>query len=219
MPDTPLRFLLLRDSVGIFHQLWCWCSAENIYLSLSLGFRAEPPNRINKGWPMLISVICGPLAVVALVFAFRAKRIERLSSDRFPHVSPHGFKRWQTLSLRSVDIFLWSTLGLLLFGILAHTVLLRYLPTYTTHTDSMSIWRILNITEIALLLVGLTASAWCRVRAWRLQRALDIKLPPKPHSIRVNCPNCSRRLFGATSDMVGDLAICKSCKTEFEIRI
>ncbi len=34
----------------------------------------------------------------------------------------------------------------------------------------------------------------------------------------VRCPNCSRKLKGATEKMIGDTGICPKCKTEFEIK-
>lgn len=38
-----------------------------------------------------------------------------------------------------------------------------------------------------------------------------------PRTIRIFCPGCSRRLRGATSDMIGDLGVCPKCRTEFVI--
>lgn len=34
----------------------------------------------------------------------------------------------------------------------------------------------------------------------------------------IRCPNCNRKLKGATEDMVGDIGVCPKCKTEFEIK-
>ncbi len=39
----------------------------------------------------------------------------------------------------------------------------------------------------------------------------------KPHRIAVTCPNCGKRLKGATTAMIGETGICPKCKTEFEL--
>ncbi len=36
--------------------------------------------------------------------------------------------------------------------------------------------------------------------------------------LAVTCPGCGTRLKGATADMVGDTAVCRRCKEEFEIQ-
>ncbi len=38
------------------------------------------------------------------------------------------------------------------------------------------------------------------------------------YELQVRCPNCNRKLEGATERMVGDMGVCPKCKTEFEIR-
>ena len=35
--------------------------------------------------------------------------------------------------------------------------------------------------------------------------------------LKIRCPACGRSLKGATIDMVGDIAVCPKCRTEFEI--
>ena len=36
--------------------------------------------------------------------------------------------------------------------------------------------------------------------------------------LRLKCPRCGHNLKGATTAMIGDLAVCPHCKAEFEIR-
>lgn len=35
--------------------------------------------------------------------------------------------------------------------------------------------------------------------------------------LSIRCPNCNRKLKGATEDMVGETGVCTKCKTEFKI--
>jgi predicted RNA-binding Zn-ribbon protein involved in translation (DUF1610 family) len=35
--------------------------------------------------------------------------------------------------------------------------------------------------------------------------------------VRVTCPQCGRRLWGATTKMLGQIGICPKCRTEFPI--
>jgi hypothetical protein len=39
----------------------------------------------------------------------------------------------------------------------------------------------------------------------------------KGNKLKVNCPKCSRRLKGATQEMIGDIGVCPKCKAEFVI--
>lgn len=35
--------------------------------------------------------------------------------------------------------------------------------------------------------------------------------------LKIKCPNCGARLRGVTSDMIGDIGVCPSCRAEFQI--
>ena len=41
---------------------------------------------------------------------------------------------------------------------------------------------------------------------------------PKVRKLGLRCPNCNKKLKGATSEMVGDIGVCPRCGTEFEIK-
>ena len=35
--------------------------------------------------------------------------------------------------------------------------------------------------------------------------------------LSIRCPNCNRKLKGATEDIIGETGVCPKCKTEFKI--
>ena len=39
----------------------------------------------------------------------------------------------------------------------------------------------------------------------------------KDKKIKVNCPQCGRKLKGAMREMIGDIGVCPKCKVEFVI--
>lgn len=70
-------------------------------------------------------------------------------------------------------------------------------------------------------IIGMSVIAYWAVRRWRLYRAIGSSiekvLAQKPRRVAVTCPGCGKHLKGATSDMVGDVGVCPTCKAEFEI--
>ena len=40
----------------------------------------------------------------------------------------------------------------------------------------------------------------------------------KDKKIKVDCPQCGRKLKGATREMIDDVGVCRKCKAEFVIR-
>jgi hypothetical protein len=48
------------------------------------------------------------LLIVGIVYAIRRPNLKALKASRFPDVPQEVFAKWQTLELKSIDIFLWA---------------------------------------------------------------------------------------------------------------
>jgi len=89
------------------------------------------------------------------------------------------------------------------------------------------------IAEVALILMywafgprgiiffgGIGEGIWFRLIVmfiWILYFKVSKRVEATFVNIRIKCPNCNRKLRGATEDMVGETGVCPKCKTEFEI--
>ncbi len=69
--------------------------------------------------------------------------------------------------------------------------------------------------SIVSLLIGAVA-VWFHQRETKQQYEDASK--PASKKLQIRCPNCNRKLKGATENMAGDIGVCPKCKTEFEIK-
>ncbi|MBN1474493.1 MAG: hypothetical protein JW914_07760 [Syntrophaceae bacterium] len=57
------------------------------------------------------------LLIVGIVYALKKPKLKALTSSQFPGVPAEKFAEWQALELKSINIFLWATWGLLIISI------------------------------------------------------------------------------------------------------
>jgi hypothetical protein len=65
------------------------------------------------------------LVILGISYVLRRPKIKLLSATQFPGLPPDTFKKWQALTLRSIDIFVWAAWGLAAFGFLFGPGLVR----------------------------------------------------------------------------------------------
>ena len=54
-------------------------------------------------------------------------------------------------------------------------------------------------------------------RTWTCPECKRIILWKLEGKLKLKCPECGSILYGATTDMIGDVAVCAKCEAEFEI--
>ena len=57
------------------------------------------------------------LLIVGIVYAVRRPKLKASEASQFPDVPADKFEEWKALKLKSIDIFLWATCGLLIISI------------------------------------------------------------------------------------------------------
>ncbi len=53
------------------------------------------------------------LMIVGIVYYFRKLNYQALTPSQFPHVPSEVLTEWRTLEIKSIDLFLWGTWGLI----------------------------------------------------------------------------------------------------------
>jgi hypothetical protein len=92
------------------------------------------------------------LLVVGVIYIFRRSKYSRLSPEDYPHVPEERFLRWKHLEIISIDIFLWSSWGGFIIGIV---VLLMAMGSY----DGMRNAFTTQLIIFGFVLVGVAISA------------------------------------------------------------
>jgi len=111
------------------------------------------------------------LAIVGLVMIKQRGRVARLYPEDYPDVSAEEFGRWKRLELRSIDAYLWTSFGV-------YVVSWSFAALVAIMIWNGSIGGLGNdLTQpplLALLLIGLVASAVYGTKAGRLRKRLGI---------------------------------------------
>jgi len=121
------------------------------------------------------------LLILGIVYAFRRPKLKRLSAAEFPDIPADRFLEWKRLELMSINVFLWSTWGLLLLGCLLSIVIglaLGFSGAEVARQGGL----VFQGAYLGLFLVGLLVSAIYGSKAQKLRKSSGIQWPRKKHS-------------------------------------
>jgi len=140
------------------------------------------------------ALILAPIAVWMILlahgiaWAFRRSKCSRLEAGDFPGVPGDRFEQWRRVELRSIEISLWVTSGLLLVGVILAIFVLGPDVFLSLVAPRQFSWALAIIYGSAiavvfpyflLCLLGLTISAMYGSKAKRLKKSLGIQWPGK----------------------------------------
>jgi hypothetical protein len=108
------------------------------------------------------------LLILGIIYAVRRLKLKALESKQFPDVPVDKFQEWKDLELRSIDIFLWATWGLLIISIPVGLAVGKAFP------GGVLGFRVLLFV---LFLVLLVFSAISGSKAAKLKKQFGIKWP------------------------------------------
>lgn len=108
------------------------------------------------------------LLIVGIGYAFRKPKLKKLTLDQFPGVPENKFREWREFELKSINIFLWATWGLLLISIPAGILLGAAFPGGVIGVQ---------ILFFALFIFLLVMSAIPGSKAAKLKKQFNIKWP------------------------------------------
>jgi hypothetical protein len=110
------------------------------------------------------------LLIVGIVYAVRRPKLKALTVLDFPGVPADRFEEWKALELKSIDLFLWATWGLLIVSIPVALLVGAAFPG-----GAMG----LQVLFLVLFLLLLAVSAAFGSKGAKLKKALGIKWPRK----------------------------------------
>jgi len=110
------------------------------------------------------------LLIVGIVYLVRRPKLKAVNASDFPGVPPDRFHEWKTLELKSIDIFLWATWGLLIIGTPLLFVFAAAFPGGALGLQGL---------YIVVFLVLLVLSAIPGSKARKLKKELGIRWPKK----------------------------------------
>jgi len=139
---------------------------------------------------LLVALVLSIIHLVhATALAFARPKYRRLQARDFPGIPSDKFEEWRRLELRSIDIFLWATWGLLAIGaVIAIFVVAPAVREAERRRPGWFKWEELAVlgaylvsylVYFVLSLVGLAISNMYESRAKRLKKSLGIHWPGK----------------------------------------
>jgi hypothetical protein len=125
-----------------------------------------------------------PLGLVLLLlgirYDLRRQQLTALVADDFPNVAPDQFRQWQSLELRSIDVFLRVAAVLFVIGTMGSILLSMASPADSAAGIGLIITSMVLIgAHILVFFIGLTVSAVHGSKAARLRKSLGIVWPKR----------------------------------------
>ena len=110
------------------------------------------------------------LAIAGIFYALRRSKLKALTAERFPNVPTEKVLEWQTLELKSANMFLWAAWGLFIISILIDCVLVALHSGRGTHLA-------VNGSILLLLFAFMHFSDVSARKAARIEKQFGIRMP------------------------------------------
>lgn len=89
-------------------------------------------------------------------------------------------------------------------------------------------WKLIKTIGVFLFVMGLVF-ATMYMTGWKGEKpiitvaAFSLLAPiwaiwKELKTVSIECPQCGKKLYGATEEMIGEIGVCKKCKAEFTIK-
>ena len=110
------------------------------------------------------------LAIAGISYARRRSKLKALTAEQFPNVPIEKVLEWQTLELKSANMFLWAAWGLFIISILIDCVLVALHSGRGTHLA-------VNGSILLLLFAFMHFSDVSARKAARIEKQFGIRMP------------------------------------------
>lgn len=116
------------------------------------------------------------LLALGVIYFFRKIKIRKMVDEQYPGVDPMKFSEWKMLELKSIDIFLMTTWGLLAL-MLALALLAAFISSNAEFRGALdeNFMATLRIVYWVVFVGGLVYSAILGTRASKLKKSLNLK--------------------------------------------
>ena len=108
------------------------------------------------------------LLIMGIVYAVRRPKLKALAVSDYPDVTSEQFGEWRELELKSIDMFLWATWGLLLLGTPVVVAVVFAVPESAV---------LVQVAYLVIFLIMLGFSAIAGSKAASLKKQLGITWP------------------------------------------
>lgn len=123
--------------------------------------------------PGFIHIIQLVFFILGIVQAFKRPKFKRLLPTDFTHVPTNEFEKWRSLELKSIDVYLLTTLAL---PVIYFVVIDSFCGAHVYVTLCE---RIIHISYGVLFLIGLIVSGLFGNRASKEKKSVGIAWPKK----------------------------------------